>query len=106
MKYTIRICLCILAINLLFISCKKKENSEIPQPIKEIMSASDDCTCNPFIDQYLWKGQVIYLSSCGGPACDCTTLFYNKNGERIEMIINNDKFREESTFIRNIWTCN
>lgn len=98
---------CIIS-SLLFFSCQKKDDVEIPRPIKELLQKNQSCTCEPFIDQYLWKSQTIYLFSCKGPTCDCSTLYYDQQGDKFEMPAGYmpDTFREESKFIRNIWTCN
>ena len=98
--------LCLLAFALFSFSCSK-ENTEIPKAIKDLMSQTSHCECDPFIDQYRWKGEIIYLSSCRGPACSCVTLYYDNMGKEFTMAegYTPEQFRADSRFLKNVWSC-
>jgi hypothetical protein len=95
---------CLLGSSLWF-GCKK-ENTAIPATI-EALTKQTNCTCEPFIDAYKWHNKTVYIQSCKGPACLCSVLYYNAQGEMFSMpqgYTFNDFFRE-AEFVRNIWTC-
>ena len=99
---------CLLLFIFLLLSCKRdKTISELPQPLKTFIANSKDCTCEPFIDKYLWRNQTVYLSSCGGPTCDCITLYYNEQGEKMNMDSGYypDQFRQEAQLVKHVWRC-
>jgi len=97
-----------LLIATLFISSCKKEVTELPASLKGIIENSKNCICNPYINQYLWKGKVTYIASCGGPACSCTWTYYNAGGVVIKMPMGYtfNNFSKESTFVETVWSCN
>ncbi|WP_207534845.1 hypothetical protein [Desertivirga arenae] len=99
--------LLVLVISLITSACEKeKKETEVPVAIKKLIETYDDnCVCQPFISEYKWKNETVYLSSCGGPACDCTTTFYNAQGTEINMPTNNNEFQSQSTFVKEVWTC-
>ena len=78
----------------------------MPDSLKSYTLAISNCGCDPFIDEYQWKDQVVYLQSCRGSNCACGVAFYDVKGEKIKTEITYDQFKLESTFIKNAWTCN
>jgi len=100
-----KVYLVFLLTGLLLFSCAKENDT--PQAIKELIKNYSHCECDPFIDKYLWKGQEIYLSSCRGPACNCITLYYDKNGREFKMAegYTNDDFRKDTKFLKSVWYC-
>ncbi len=95
---------------LFFYSCSK-ENIEAPKPIKELIldfkSKNPDCTCEPYINQYVWRNETVYVLAYKGPACDWFPTFYDLNGRKFTLSAGDsyDKFLQESTFSKNVWTC-
>lgn len=91
-------------------SCDKSQETvakDIPPAIQALIAQNSSCTCDPYIDQYEWKGQTVYVSSCKGPACLCSASFYdaagNPLGEGQSLSLNT--FRQEARFIGNVWSC-
>ena len=87
-------------------ACTKSKVTDLPDSLKTYTLLISHCNCDPFIDEYRWKGETVYLQSCNGPNCDCTTTFYNDKGVKMNLNMTYDQFRLESTFIKNAWTCN
>ena len=103
-KFFIAVCLFVVS----FVSCTKENNEkETPETVKALMGDSENCVCEPYIDQYLWKGQTVYYLGYKGPLCNWFPAFYNDNGESIEMdpdyAVNH--FKADSKLIKRIWTC-
>ena len=91
----------------LLVSACMKNSLETPEPIKQIIARQTSCTCEPFIDQYTWRGEAVYVESCSGPTCFCGVVYYDKEGKSITMpqgYTFND-FRLEANFVRNVWRC-
>lgn len=91
-------------------SCDKSQESAlgpIPPAILALIDKNSTCNCEPYIDQYEWKGQAVYVSSCKGPACLCGALFYDAEGNTIAQAqpLSLNTFRQEAHFVRNVWTC-
>ena len=103
-KLYIAICLSVVS----FLSCSKEtKEKETPEAVKALMAGNESCVCEPYIDQYLWKGQTIYYLGYKGPTCNWFPTFYDDKGERINMewdyIVNH--FAAESQLIKRIWSC-
>jgi hypothetical protein len=92
----------------LLTACKKnKVNTVEDELISKVKAENPNCTCDPFIKQYEWKGRIVYVQAYMGPACSTMPAFYNSSGERFELpsrITFND-FYAESTFIKDVWSC-
>src|SRR5437763_16984954 len=91
----------------LLFSCKQ-EKLNVPEPIKAVIANnSKNCTCDPFLDKYLWRNPTIYLSSCKGPACNCTTVYYDAIGKIFQMDsgYSPDQFRQEAQLVTHTWSC-
>lgn len=99
----------IIIISLFFYGCSKEkdEKTDAPAAIKELILSYTNCTCDPYIDKYFWRDKIVYLSGCRGPACDCIAVYYDKNGEKLNMSsgYTPDNFLQESQFVKNIWSC-
>lgn len=97
-----------LAVLTLF-SCSKKdgEGTELPATIQQQIDESTDCTCDPYIKLYSWRGQPVYLRGYTGPVCNWTPAYYNENGKPIFMAAGYmlDQFLAEAQFIKTIWQC-
>jgi hypothetical protein len=100
------LCFSFLLLATSFVSCNR-EATEIPAPIAALISAQTSCVCEPYIEQYRWKGKIVYISSCRGPACQCLVIFYNANGEAFQpgAGYSFDQFRQEAWFVRLVWRC-
>lgn len=101
--------MCILMTSLFYSSCSKNETQTPPAIaalISNLQSQNPDCTCNPFVDEYLWENKTVYTSSCGGPLCDCFTYFYDSVGHQFNLdSITYQQFFQQSTLVKNVWTC-
>jgi hypothetical protein len=84
-----------------------KKEPGIPASIKELIANNKDCTCDPYINQYTWRGRTVFVLAAKGPFCDTRTLYYDENGIEIKMPEGYflEMFRSESTLVKNIWTC-
>jgi len=96
----------LILLSLFFYSCSKQK-LDAPEAIKELISKNTSCTCEPYIDQYFWRGQTVYVLASKGPACDSRPVYYNENGEEFNMDLGYtfESFRQEGHFVKNIWTC-
>ena len=75
--------------------------------VSALKAQNPDCICEPYMNQYTWKGQTVYVLAYKGTACDWIPAYYNENGVRFNMAAGSsfDKFLQESHFLKNIWTC-
>ena len=93
---------------LFFISCSKErqEVPVVPESLKTIMETSD-CVCDGYINLYTWKNQSVYVLGYKGPACDWRPVYFDQNGEEMEMEngYSYTDFLQESKLIKNIWSC-
>lgn len=98
-----------LVLSVLFFSECSKENQNLqnlPDSLKEIIAKTTDCSCNPFINEYEWRNETVYVSSCGGPACDCYSFYYDENGEQIKMdSASSFNFQDSAKLIKHVWSC-
>ena len=93
-----------------FTACKKDavvDDSGAEAVIVEVKAKNTDCTCDPYISQFIWKGQTIYVLAYAGPACSWTPGYFDASGQPITQPPweSNEAFARESKFIRLIWTC-
>jgi hypothetical protein len=100
---------CIVSISLFYSACSKNE-TQTPAPIAALISnlksQDPDCACNPYMDQYLWNNKTVYVSSCGGPLCDCFTFLYDSAVHQINLdSVTYQQFFQQSTLVKNVWTC-
>jgi hypothetical protein len=87
-------------------SCNK-EKIDAPEPLKNKIAKATNCTCDPYVDKYLWRNKETYIWTCGGPACDCIVTYYDEKGNVLTMdsTFTFDEFRHESQFIKHVWSC-
>jgi hypothetical protein len=102
-----KIVACLLLFAFVLLSCKREKWADVPEPLKAIITNTKDCACEPYIDKYLWRNQTVYLSSCGGPTCDCLTVYYDEAGKEFKMDSGYypDQFRQEAQLIKHVWRC-
>lgn len=91
---------------LLLITGCSKEDLGLPAPLLAL-TESGACGCDPFIDEYVWKGETVYIYSCRGPNCNCMVLYYDQEGELFSQPTGYrfEDFLAEASFVRNVWTC-
>ena len=99
----------ILIMSSFYFSCSK-DNTSMPDAINKLISTlksqNPDCECNPFMNQYSWENKTVYVSSCGGPACDCIATFYDSAAQKINLDSSSyQQFFQQSKFVKNVWTC-
>ena len=91
-------------------SCSK-ENTEVSDQVNKLTeslkSQNPNCKCEPYLSQYLWRNETVYVLGYKGPACDWFPIFYNSDGREFTLQVGYtyEKFIQESTFIRNVWSC-
>jgi hypothetical protein len=98
-----------LVICFLLSSCSKNETQIAPAIavlISNVQSHDPDCVCKHYIDQYVWENKTVYVLNCNGPSCDCIATLYDSSAQKINLDSNsNQQFLQQSTFIKNVWTC-
>ena len=91
------------------VSCSKSEEpQDIPGAIQAIMTDSaPDCNCLPFINQYSWRGKLVFVLAYRGPACNWMPAYFDRNGNTITMESNYsyDDFLVEAFFLGEVWKC-
>lgn len=89
---------------------------EPPQAIKnliqEFQSNNPDCNCHPYIRQYIWRNKNVYVLGYNDElniqyVCDWVPVFYDSNGHQFTQRTgyNYLNFLEESSLIKDIWSC-
>ncbi|HTN18825.1 MAG TPA: hypothetical protein VL125_00045 [Pelobium sp.] len=75
--------------------------------LENVIANINNCTCEPFINKYLWKNKTVYVLALKGPECDWKPAYFNEEGVEFSMDSNYtlDQFKAESSFLKNIWTC-
>lgn len=68
---------------------------------------TQNCNCLPYVNEYLWKGEVVYVLAYAGPNCDWFPSFYNAGGSMFDLPdgYDYDRFIDNSQFVRRVWTC-
>jgi hypothetical protein len=110
----------------LFFGCSKGQTEvqkkeieveiEIPQAVKELINDfkvnQPNCSCNPYIVQYIWRNENIYVlayngSSNTGYICDWIPTFYHSDGQKftLESGYTYEKFFNDSRLIKTVWSC-
>jgi hypothetical protein len=97
-------------LSMLLIACSKvvvTKEPEIPAAIQALIDSNKDCTCDPYIDQYIWRSKTVFVVAARGPFCDTQPMYYDENGAESKMPegYTLEKFRSESTLVKNVWTC-
>jgi len=102
----LKACLSFVISIVFFYSCSK-DKIDAPDAIKALIAKYTNCECEPFIDEYTWRREIVYLSACGGALCNCKTLYYDKDGTEFQMDsgYTPDNFRQEATLLKHTWTC-
>ncbi|MGC4099785.1 hypothetical protein [Ferruginibacter sp.] len=98
--------LCLMAI---FTACSKStdQTAMMPPALEKVIADNSNCICEPFIDQYQWRGQVVYLLAYKGPTCNWIPGYFDKDGVVITMPAGYtlDNFLQESSFTKAVWKC-
>ena len=99
--------LLIVALFFSVLSCSKKADTPLPENLQEKIRQTDDCTCQPYLNLYQWKGQLVYLWASAGPACNSVPSYFDKDGNPLMMIAiyTMEQFLAESKLIKTIWRC-
>lgn len=91
----------------LFTACKKSKSGIEDELIARVKEENPDCTCDPFISKFKYKGTIVYMQGVAGPACSSVPIFYSANGEQMDLPqgMTYAEFIAECIFIRNVWSC-
>lgn len=98
---------CFLYILLLF-ACESESHDGIPSRLQaEIEAMKENCSCQPWIKEYVWRGEQVFVKGNSGPACSWTPVFYDSSGGVFELPAgySYDDFSRDSRFIREVWSC-
>ena len=99
--------------------CSKKAvevQTEVPQAINDLITDMEvnqpACECHPFISQYIWRNQNVYVVAINdalniGYVCDWIPLYYNSKGEKftVEAGYFYTDFLNDSHLVKKIWSC-
>ncbi|MEO8795889.1 MAG: hypothetical protein ABI390_10500, partial [Daejeonella sp.] len=97
----------IFLITIVLFACHKREEI-LPLTIQELIATNqNNCSCNPYINQYNWKNATVYVASCGGPACDCTISFYDEKGNAFQLKngYSYSDFQKDANLVKSVWSC-
>ena len=89
-------------------ACKKSNDiSPLPPSLQTMISETEDCSCQPYLSLYEWKGRRVYLKGFTGPACNWVPAYYDEHGQPLMMIATYtlDQFLAESKLVKLIWEC-
>lgn len=94
----------------LLTACNKDAaETDVPPPILQLIEtySEGNCNCEWYIDQYVWRSQTVYISSCRGAACQCMVLYYDAAGAPLEMDAGYsfDSFVQDAEFVKASWSC-
>lgn len=67
-----------------------------------------NCSCDPFVDEYRFNNQTVYVIAFASPLCNWLPAYYDDKGQPITALQskNYNEFIQEAQRIRNVWTCN
>ena len=103
--------LLLLLMSLLFLSCKKEKNTTeskaMTELIAKLQAENKGCICDPRLDEYVWKGQTVYVLFASGMLCNSVPVFYDKNGKNLKIYDQPSfvAFAKEGMLVKNVWTC-
>ncbi len=101
----------LLLVSAMFFAACAKEKEGPPEALLEVIqqlrSNSGTCNCEPYIDQYLWKGKTVYVLGYRGPACNWIPGFYDEQGNtfQLESGYSFDAFLQEGKRVQEVWRC-
>ena len=83
------------------------DKPEKPLVLHKIIGEVENCTCEPFINEYVWQNKTVYVMAFKGPACNTIPAYYNENGTEFTMDEGYTymEFIEDSVLVGNVWTC-
>ncbi len=93
-----------------FYSCSK-ENTTISEQvntlIQSLQAENPNCSCDPYLSQCVWRNETVYVLGYRGPQCSWRPTFYDSNGQEFTLPVGYtyEQFDQESTFIKDVWTC-
>lgn len=91
-----------------FYACTKNgETNDLPPALKEVIRENSSCTCLPYLAKYEWQEKTVYLLGSKGPACQTIPLYYDENGNKINLPTNYtyDNFSKDAKLIGIVWEC-
>ncbi len=91
----------------LFACSKENKTQQLPLTIQQLIDSNKNCTCIPYVDEYVWRNKTTYVWSCKGPTCNCATFYYDETGKQISFnsTYTFDNFVSEAKRVKNIWSC-
>ena len=98
----------LIIVSSIFLSCaKSKKDYVLPEKLQPLTYVSTGCVCQPYVKEYMWRFQVIYLYGSAGPTCQFAPLYYDIIGNPVTMPqgYSLDQFLAEATFVHLMWSC-
>jgi len=99
----------LIGVLLIYISAcsKPAENKNLPLSLQELITENSACICDPYLNQFSWRNQTVYLLGFTGPGCDWMPSYYDIEGEVIAMEpgYTMDDFMLEAKLIKTVWRC-
>ena len=96
-----------LLLGTVFTACSKRSNfDKVPGPVQALIDSAT-CVCEPYVRQYLWRDQTIYLWGYTGPTCNWIPGYFDAEGKPVVMAENYNlyEFLEEASYVKLIWEC-
>lgn len=94
-----------------FNSCSKDVDDNTPATVTTLLNSlksdNPDCTCSPYVNEYVWENKTVYVLGYKEVTCDWIPIYYDSTGTILTMPANytpND-FQEESSFVKTVWSC-
>lgn len=92
----------------LLTACKKNKLTSFEQElIWKTKTENPNCICDPFINKYNYKGNIVYMKSIAGVTCNGWPTFYGENGESFDLPqgMTVAEFVAQLEFIKQIYSC-
>jgi len=91
-------------------SCSKEAAANSPQVtalIESLKKQNPSCNCAPYLSQCTWRNKTVYMLGYNAPDCSWKPTFYDSNGQQFDLPTGYtyQDFDQESSFVKNVWTC-
>ncbi|HWK02544.1 MAG TPA: hypothetical protein VNS58_02870 [Puia sp.] len=89
-------------------ACSKKTADEpLPAPLQKLIAQDTGCICNPYLQKYTWRNQVVYMLGYASINCDWIPFYYDAAGEPLILPAGYTltTFGAEMKPIKIVWSC-
>lgn len=88
-------------------ACEKDDNpsyAELPETVRATIEA-ENCMCDTKLGLFKWNDQLLYHPYTNHPACDMISVFYDQEGNEVELDAEERQdFLEEAKRLK-VWNC-